>query len=144
LENVQRKDLNPVEIAISYNKIMKDYGLTQEDVAKRLGVSRSEVANHLRLLSLPESVQNQIAKGEISLGHAKILASEKDQDKVLKMAKETVERKISVKELSNLAAASKKTGLNLEVKKEEKEIVIKYGNDEELKKILNLLGEKYE
>lgn len=74
IENLQREDLDPVERASAYRKLMDEFGLTQEETAKRLGKPRSVIANTLRILVLPSEVQRAVARGEISEGHAKLLA----------------------------------------------------------------------
>lgn len=75
VENVQRADLNPIEEALAYRRLMNEFNLTQEQVGVRVGKSRPGVANTLRLLELPDEVQSAVAEGKISSGHAKILAS---------------------------------------------------------------------
>ena len=79
IENLQRQDLNPVEEALGYQTLMGDYGLTQEDAAKRVGKSRPAVANALRLLNLPEKVLEMVRKNELSAGHASAILSLKTQ-----------------------------------------------------------------
>ena len=79
IENLQRQDLNPVEEALGYQTLMSDYGLTQEDAAKRVGKSRPAVANALRLLNLPEKVLEMVRKNELSAGHARAVLSLKTQ-----------------------------------------------------------------
>ena len=74
IENLQREDLDPIERASAYRKLMDEFGLTQEETAKRLGKPRSAIANTLRILDLPPEVQRAVARGEISEGHAKVLA----------------------------------------------------------------------
>lgn len=74
VENVQRADLNPIEEALAYQRLMNEFNLTQDEVGKRVGKSRPGVANTLRLLELPADVQQAVAEGKISAGHAKILA----------------------------------------------------------------------
>ena len=79
IENLQRQDLNPVEEALGYQSLMQDYGLTQEDAAKRVGKSRPAVANALRLLNLSEKVLEMVRKGELTAGHARAVLSLKTQ-----------------------------------------------------------------
>lgn len=81
IENVQRQDLNPVEEAIAYKALIEEFNLTQEEVAKRMGKSRSVVANLVRLLDLPEEMLNALRKGKISKSHARTLLSESDDIK---------------------------------------------------------------
>jgi ParB family chromosome partitioning protein len=75
IENVQRADLNPLEEALAYRQLMDDFGLTQQQVAERMGKSRSAVANTVRLLTLPESIQQAVLAGQISEGHARCLVT---------------------------------------------------------------------
>ena len=79
IENLQRQDLNPVEEALGYQNLMQDYGLTQEDAAKRVGKSRPAVANALRLLNLSDKVLEMVRKGELTAGHARAVLSLKTQ-----------------------------------------------------------------
>lgn len=97
VENVQRKDLNPMERATAYRKLIDEFGLTQEQVAKRVGKSRATVANGLRLLELPTEVRQALASEKISEGHAKVIAglgSPKDQ---LKLLRQMLEGNLSVR-----------------------------------------------
>ena len=100
IENLQRKDLNPVEEAMGYKKLMDDFNLTQEKISERLSKSRSSIANSLRLLSLDKSVLELLAKGIISTGHAKILVA-LDTKTQIKLSKEIAEKNLSVRELEN-------------------------------------------
>jgi len=73
IENIQRQDLNPIECAIAYRRIQEEFGLTQEDIAERVGVARTSVAHALRLLTLPPDMQDAVRSGTVSEGHAKVL-----------------------------------------------------------------------
>ncbi len=73
IENIQREDLNPIEEASAYHQLHEDFGLTQEEISKRVGKERSTVANFLRLLKLPDSVKKLLASGQLSMGHARAL-----------------------------------------------------------------------
>lgn len=108
IENLQREELNPIEIANAYNKIMTSFDLTQEELAKRIGVSRPNVANHLRLLKLPVSVTERVASGEISMGHARALITIEDEDKQLQLVKDIIAKGLSVRELEDLLKKPKK------------------------------------
>ncbi len=101
IENVQREDLSPVEFAIAFSKLV-DMGYTHEDIAKKIGKSRVWVTNIIRVLNLPEDVRELVDKGKISLGHAKILCSIQNKSKVREIAKQIVERGMSVRELEIL------------------------------------------
>ena len=111
IENLQREDLNAVEEARGYDRLKREFGLTQEEVAKSTGKARSTIANSLRLLSLPTSILEMLASGQIEKGHAKILAS-MDAKEALKTAQIILKNNLSVKELnsgSNQKNISKKT-----------------------------------
>ena len=111
IENLQREDLNAVEEARGYDRLKREFGLTQEEVAKSTGKARSTIANSLRLLSLPTSILEMLASGQIEKGHAKILAS-MDAKEALKKAQIILKNNLSVKELnlgSNQKNISKKT-----------------------------------
>ena len=99
IENLQREDLNPVEVAKGIKQLMEEYGLTQEKVAERLGKSRSAIANSLRILSLYPEVIDLIEKGKISFGHAKILASIEDYATQIILAKKIAKDKLTVRDL---------------------------------------------
>lgn len=99
IENLQREDLNPVEVAKGIKKLMDEYGLTQEKVAERLGKSRSAIANSLRILTLYPEVLELIEKGKISFGHAKILAAITDYATQLILAKKIAKDKLTVRDL---------------------------------------------
>ena len=110
IENLQREDLNAVEEARGYDRLKREFGLTQEEVAKSTGKARSTIANSLRLLSLPTSILEMLASGQIEKGHAKILAS-MDAKEALKTAEIILKNNLSVKELnlgSNQKNISKK------------------------------------
>ena len=123
IENLQREDLNPVEEAKGFLNLIKKYGLTQEEVAKKVGRSRSYVTNTIRLLNLPQEVIEEIKKGNLSSGHARALLSLKDEEEVKRMAVEVVEKGISVRDIEKIASfkrdESKKTN------KQEKEHIFK-------------------
>lgn len=108
IENLQRQDLNPVEEALGYKQLMDDYNLTQEKISQRLGKSRSSIANSLRLLSLSNEALDLLAKGEISTGHAKLLAGLDDAKNQTALAQQTANNKLSVRELEELIKKSTK------------------------------------
>lgn len=102
IENLQREDLNPMEIAVAYQKLMDHFDLTQENLAKKVGKSRPHVANFLRLLQLPENIQEHVSRGTLSMGHAKALLGVKDRKQLLQLAKKTMEENLSVRQLESL------------------------------------------
>ena len=105
VENLQREDLNPMEEAAGYRKLMDDYGLTQEEAARRVQKSRPAVANALRLLSLSENVGKLVSDGKLSAGHARALLPLKDPKVQEKAAGEVIARGLSVRQTEALAAA---------------------------------------
>lgn len=117
IENLQREDLNPVEEAKGYDILMKEYHLTQDAVAERMGKSRPAVANALRLLSLPESILEKLITGEISAGHGKALLSAPSEDIMLEVASLVVEHDYSVRRTEEVIRNLKKTN---EIAQEEK------------------------
>ncbi len=99
IENIQREDLNPLEEAMGYRALMDDFGLTQEQVAKQVGKSRSAVANATRLLDLPDEVLEFVRKGELSAGHARALLGLEDSDIAIKLAEKIVSHGLSVRDV---------------------------------------------
>lgn len=108
IENLQREDLNPLEVAQGIQSLMKEFGYTQEQVARRLSKSRPAVANLLRLLSLPEEVMELIRQGVLTAGHARVLAGLDSAEEQLLLASEAVEKGYSVRQLEAVAAERKK------------------------------------
>ncbi|CAH1230420.1 MULTISPECIES: ParB/RepB/Spo0J family partition protein [Paenibacillus] len=99
IENVQREDLNALEIAFAYQGIIDQFSLTQEELSAKVGKSRSHIANFLRLLSLPESIKQYVSRGTLSMGHARAIVGVKD-DKIKKeLAESTISKQWSVREL---------------------------------------------
>lgn len=108
IENLQREDLNPIEEAEGIELLIKEYGLTQETAAERVGKSRSAVTNSLRLLNLPPSVRELARENKISAGHARALLAFSDEEKIIETAKLIMEKGISVRETERLAKESAK------------------------------------
>lgn len=99
IENIQREDLNPIEEAMAFKALAEEYGLTQEDVAQKVGRSRSAIANSVRLLDLPEPVLEMVASGELSAGHGRTLLGVRLRDNMILLAKRTAELDLSVRQL---------------------------------------------
>lgn len=99
IENIQRRDLNPIEEATTYNKLVNEFHLTQEEVAKKVGKSRSRIANSLRLLSLPKEIQSFLTSGKLTVGHAKVILELGSQEEQLKMVKRVLGQKLSVRDI---------------------------------------------
>jgi len=108
LENLHRAQLNPLEEASAYQQLLSDFGITQEELASRIGRSRPQITNTLRLLKLPESVQLRVAAGVLSAGHARAVLSVGDLDGMLRLADKIVNEDLSVRAAEAAAAAGPK------------------------------------
>ena len=106
VENIQREDLNAIEISLGMQRLVEECGLTQEALAERLGKKRSTVANYLRLLNLPEEIQFAIKGGLISMGHAKAIAAVESKAKQLSLLKRCIKSNLSVRQLEELVRNS--------------------------------------
>lgn len=108
IENLQREDLNPIEEAAGIRKLIEEFGLTQEETAERLSKSRPAIANSLRLLALPKDVMKMVEEGLLSAGHARALLGLEDEEEIYDIAKEIVEKQLSVRQTEQLVKALKK------------------------------------
>ncbi|WP_415272851.1 ParB/RepB/Spo0J family partition protein [Bacillus siamensis] len=171
LENLQREDLSPLEEALAYDSLLKHLDITQEQLAKRLGKSRPHIANHLRLLTLPGSIQNLIAEGTLSMGHGRTLLGLKNKNKLEPLVKKVVEEQLNVRQLeqliqqlnNNVPRETKKkepvqdvvlkeresylqnyfgTTVNIKRQKKKGKIEIEFFSNEDLERILELLSER--
>lgn len=102
IENIQREDLNPIEEAMAYKRLMTEFKLKQEDVAKKVSKNRATISNSLRLLKLTDEVQKMLASREISEGHARAIISIEDPQKQLEIAKKIVKDSLSVRDVEKL------------------------------------------
>jgi ParB family chromosome partitioning protein len=107
VENLQRKDLNPIEVALAYQKLMQELNYTQEKVAEKVGKDRTSVANFIRLLKLPPEIQKMVAEGKISMGHARALIPLEKPDQQIFLSRLIVEKNLSVREIEKLMAEKK-------------------------------------
>ena len=98
IENIQREDLNPIDEAAAYEKLSSDFNMTQEEIAAAVGKDRSSVANHMRLLKLPQEVRAEVADGRLSMGHARALLAIADEGGQRQVAREVIARNLSVRE----------------------------------------------
>ncbi|MNW31513.1 putative chromosome-partitioning protein ParB [compost metagenome] len=99
IENLQRENLNAMEIAVAYQGLMEQFSLTQEELSLKVGKSRSHIANFLRLLSLPEVVKEYVSRGTLSMGHARALVSVKNEETLKALAQQSIDLQWSVREL---------------------------------------------
>lgn len=109
IENVQRRDLNPLEEALAYQELIDDFNLTQEEVGQRVGKERSTVANTLRLLRLPEEIQEAILEEKLSEGHARAIAALPTEEEQLTLFKKILSQKISVRESEEYVQSYRRT-----------------------------------
>jgi len=169
IENLQRENLNPMEEAQAFHRLISEFGITQEEVSRVLGKSRSSIANTLRLLKLPPEVTEHVSRGTISMGHARALLALETKEQQKELARKIVQEGYNVRQTEKLVAgekekkkkrAEKKQVVNEEFKKWEKDIYqalgtkvairprtsekgtinIEYRSLEELKKIYSILG----
>ncbi len=121
IENLQRQNLNPMEESMAYQKLLTEFSLTQEQVAAKLGKSRSAIANSLRLQNLAEPVQKSLSEGLISPGHAKVLLGVNDAAEQNKLAVRVIAENLSVRELEKIVAQKTETKKEVKKKKDDRE-----------------------
>ena len=134
LENLHRSDLNPLEEASAYQQLLDDFGITQEQLADRIGRSRPQITNTLRLLKLPASVQRQVASGVLSAGHARAILGASDSSKMEYFANKVINEGLSVRSLEELVAIDKPEN--------KKPKITQGGRQDLLKEIAEGLGDK--
>jgi ParB family chromosome partitioning protein len=117
IENIQREDLNAIEIAVSYQRLIDECNLTQDKLGDRVGKKRSTITNYLRLLKLPDVIQSGLQKKEISMGHARALVNIEDEDKQITTFEKIISRQLSVRETENIIRE-----INFPLKKENKKV----------------------
>ncbi len=164
LENVQREDLNPIEVAESINQIIKIKNMTQEDFAKKFGKSRSYVTNLLGILRLPDIVKKMVENKKLSMSHARLLSKLEDENKIIELAERILKYNISVHDLENLLSSADNVKPKQEaftenfrvyerivsdyfaekVKISKNKIEIKFNDKNDLMRILNLMNVKVE
>lgn len=138
IENLQREDLNPIEEAEAYQKLIEEHGLTQESISKLVGKSRAAIANSVRLLTLPEKIKDMLINDQLTPGHARALITVEDPEKQIKIAEEIIARNLSVRETEKLVNDQKN-------KKNQKKRVIKDAIIIDLEeKLKSILGTKVE
>lgn len=169
IENIQRQDLNPIEEALAYKKLLVDFNLTQDELSKRIGKSRTTITNTIRLTNLDGRVQQYLIEGIISEGHGRTLLGIEDNDIQYEVAQKVIDERLSVRELETLIKklASEKndnsktkdnelnpyykdvrdklqnyfgTKVNLSSKKNKGKIEIEYYSEEDLQRILDIIN----
>jgi ParB family chromosome partitioning protein len=106
LENLHRADLNPLEEASAYQQLLSDFSITQDELSRRIGRSRPQISNTIRLLRLPESIQTRVASGVLSAGHARAILSVDDEDGMLRLADRIVNEELSVRAAEHAASVA--------------------------------------
>ncbi len=134
IENIQREDLNPIEEAEAYEKLINEYNMTQEELSKSIGKNRSTIANIIRLLSLCDKVKEHLINGEITSGHARALLSLDNKELQEKICKEVIEKSLNVRETEKLVKKIQKGELKEQKVKNVDENIQKIEDD--LEKIL--------
>lgn len=142
VENLQREDLNPIDLAHGYNKLANEFKLTHQDIARRVGSERSTVTNLLRLLNLPKEIQQSIQEGEISMGHARALLSLPTKEEQLAAHREIKKGHLSVRQAETLHPRKKSKGktvkneeeLSPELKSIEDQIRLLFGTKVQIKR----------
>jgi ParB family transcriptional regulator, chromosome partitioning protein len=167
IENIHRKDLNPIEEAVAYAKLLEETRITQDALAKRLGKDRSSITNFLRLLKLPVQIQQDVIDGRLSMGHARLLAGLKNSEDQRTLRNTIIKRGLSVRQSEALAKRGKDStntrekgstkdpylrslednlkrslGTKVEIKKRGRKgsLVVHFYSDDELDRLLELLG----
>ena len=107
LENLHRSDLNPLEEAAAYQQLLEDFGITQEQLAERLGRSRPQITNTLRLMRLPVSIQEKLVSGVLSSGHARALLAIENEQQITELANKVIKQGLSVRALEELISVTK-------------------------------------
>ena len=170
IENIQREDLNPIEEALAYRKLLNEFEITQEELSKRIGKSRVAITNTMRLTNLDERVQQYIIEAIITEGHGRVLLTISDKQKQYELAQQVIDEKLSVRELERLIKNLKKeeekekivwssddlnpyykeiknqlqnyfgTKVSVSNKKNKGKIEIEYYSDEDLQRILDIMN----
>lgn len=163
IENIQREDLNPIEKARSFRQLMDEYGMTQMELSETIGISRSALANTVRLLNLEPRVMELVMQGQLTEGHARSLLCFEDPDKQYKAALEIIEKGQNVRDIENKVKNKKNaqkrdpkydaiiqdiegtfqgyfgTKVRLEAGKRSGKIIIQYSSNEDLERIMDLI-----
>lgn len=169
IENIQREDLNAVEVAISYQRLIDECALTHESLSERVGKQRSTITNYLRLLKLPPEIQRAIKERKLSMGHARALAAVDDIALQLSLYRQTIDQDLSVRAVESLIASYQEKrggqkkpenarmpehlrqiqdqfsaffGAKVQLKRDQKgkgQLIVKFENDNELNRLIDLL-----
>lgn len=163
LENLQRENLNVIEEALAYKSMIEKLNITQDELSKKVGKSRSHITNILGLLRLPKEVQKQVIQGDLTMGHARMLSKLEDNDKIIELANKIVKDSLTVRDIEDLGTEEKKKKpivkkqstneykyvedmlrdkLDTKVKIKDLKIEISFTNNADLNRILEVLNVK--
>ena len=142
VENIQRENLNPIEIAISFQRLIKECNLTQEQCGSKLGKKRTTVTNFLRLLKLPLEIQNGLKKQKISVGHARALINIKDSSKQLNIYNDIIENGFSVREVEQIVKDFSDRDYNFSASKKRNEEILTFAHQKILYDLSKKLDKK--
>lgn len=166
LENLQRENLSAIEEAEAYRRMIESLDITQEELSRRIGKSRSHITNILGLLRLPKEVQTEVANGTISMGHARVLSKLESEERIIELAHQIIEEKLPVREIESIAADKNmekkvkihrqkesnndykyvedllREKLDTKVKIKDKKVEIHFSNVADLNRILEILNVK--
>lgn len=165
LENLQRSNLSAIEEAFAYKSMIEKLDMTQEELSKKVGKSRSHITNMLGLLKLPEEIQELVISNSLSMGHARVLSKLSDKDKIISLALKVVKENLSVRQLEQVSAENNleknfkinrkvvdssfkyvedllREKLDAKVKIKDKKLIISYTNTDDLNRILEIMNIK--
>jgi ParB family transcriptional regulator, chromosome partitioning protein len=158
IENLQREDLNAVEIAAVYERFVEDFGYTHEELAKKIGIDRSSISNFIRLLKLPEWIKKLVTEGNLTQGHARVLITLKSEDEQKQFVRKVLQEGVSVRELEREVKkqSDKKTSpfpyveesmrdtlgtkVDITYKKNRGKIIIEFYSKDDLERIIDIIS----
>ncbi len=140
VENIQREDLDAIEVAESYKRLIEECEETQESVSKKVGMKRATVTNYLRLLKLPESIQNSIREGKLSMGHARALINLEDEELRLKVHEQILKEELSVRKTEELIRQVQNGGLEEKKNSKKKEEPLSFKEQQYLEELSERIG----
>ncbi len=158
IENLQREDLNPLEIANVYRRFVEEFGYTHEELAKKMGIERSSVSNYIRLLKLPAWIQDLLAAGKLTQGHGRTLITLESEQEQKRYVKRALDENLSVRELERVRKTTRtappspflhaeemlrealKTKVQVTFKKDKGRIIIEFYSKEDLERLLDCLA----
>lgn len=142
VENIQREDLNPIEVALSYKRLIDECSMTQEQLSQKIAKSRTSITNHIRLLKLPADIQIGLREGKISMGHARALVSAGEEQKQLELFHRVIQENLSVREIETLLRGGSVTSHPKSKQKQKTSITATIEQEDFTKEMSNFLSTK--